>query len=256
MVGASRGRGRITVIDDDPDFLDLMQDLLSDKHDVVTFSGREIGPENIVESQPDLLIVDLRLGARDPQGRDVVTLARAHRRLREIPIIVCSADHLGLSRQTAAFFSMGNTAVLAKPFSLDEFERLVSHGIIAGYPGSGFDVAGQDGLSDMLEASADAILICDGTGRYVDANDVALQLVGLDRDELLRLTVADLVADEHAWTEAEWERYRRDGWWHGPVVLSIKGGRTQPMFATARVVSLGDHPAFVSWLQPIGQGVT
>ena len=134
MAKAAERRPRITVIDDHQEFLDLMQELLAPAYDVVTFSGHDLSPDDILDSRPDLLIVDLLLDRRDLQGWDVVTLVGAHRHLRTVPIIVCSADLRALADHSAAIGS-GPMAFLAKPFTLDTLSALVKRGLTAGFDG-------------------------------------------------------------------------------------------------------------------------
>ena len=124
---------RITVIDDHSEFLGLMRELLSASYEVRTFTGREISPDDILESRPDLLIVDLRLDRRDLQGWDVVTLVRAHRHLRRVPIIVCSADTGALADRSEAMLRAGNIAALAKPFNIAELDETVRLGLAGGF---------------------------------------------------------------------------------------------------------------------------
>ncbi|HLL49430.1 MAG TPA: PAS domain S-box protein, partial [Thermomicrobiales bacterium] len=50
-----------------------------------------------------------------------------------------------------------------------------------------------DHFGALFRGSRDAILICDETGRWVDANPAAEALLGFGRDELLQLSVSDLV---------------------------------------------------------------
>ncbi len=251
MAEGAQRRSRITVIDDHPEFLDMMVELLSVDHDVTAISALEMGFESIVDSRPDLLIVDLRLDSGNLQGADIVTLARAHRHMRAVPIVICSGDVRALNDGTDAILNAGNTAVLIKPFTLDAVEEIVRHGLASGFPGGAGSSASEDGYRSVFARSTDAILVADNSGRYLDANDHALALLGLTRDELCGLTVADLVASERAWTDAEWQRYQRVGWWQGAVMLTIPNRRTQRMLATARIVHNGGHPAYVSWLQPM-----
>lgn len=110
-----------------------MQELLSTRYDVTVFSGVEISPDDIVDSTPDLLIVDLRLDRRDLQGWDIVELARAHEHLRKIPIVVCSADLGELQTRERAVLDAGNTTMLSKPFSMDTVEGIVSLGLLHGF---------------------------------------------------------------------------------------------------------------------------
>jgi CheY-like chemotaxis protein len=130
---AAERRKRITVIDDHNEFLNMIAEVLSERYEVVTLAGENIAPDDIVDSGTDLLIVDLRLGARELQGVDIVTLVRAHRDLRHIPIVICSADAAALNGKGEELLSVGNVALLAKPFLLAEVEELVARGISGGY---------------------------------------------------------------------------------------------------------------------------
>jgi CheY-like chemotaxis protein len=130
---ASSRRHRVTVIDDQEDFLELMVDVLSPRHEVATFSGHDLTPDDVVDSRPDLLVIDLRLASGDLQGLDIVRLARAHRDLQAVPIVVCSGDPLALDGRAEALSSAGNTAMLLKPFSLETVEEIVGRGLNGGY---------------------------------------------------------------------------------------------------------------------------
>ena len=130
---SSSRRRRVTVIDDQEDFLELMMDVLSPRHDVAIFSGHDLTPDDVVDSRPDLLVIDLRLARGDLQGLDIVRLARAHRDLKTVPIVVCSGDPLALDGRAEALSSAGNTATLLKPFSLETVEEIVGRGLNGGY---------------------------------------------------------------------------------------------------------------------------
>jgi DNA-binding response OmpR family regulator len=254
MDRAVPGRGRITVVDDHADFLEVVREILSEEHDVVAFSGHDITMDDIIDSRPDLMMVDLRLDRSQLQGLDILTQARAHPTLSGVPVIICSADVHGLGRRVDAVLDAGNTALLAKPFTVDSLEEVVTQGLTRGFPRAVLPSITAGDYHGLFVDSADAILVADSTGRYVDANDVALSLLGMTRDELRGRPVADLVAEDHAWTDTEWHRYRQAGWWHGSVTLSLPGNRTRRMLATARVVELEDAAAYISWLKPLENG--
>jgi CheY-like chemotaxis protein len=133
MAQAVERRSRIVVIDDHDEFRSLMSDVLSARYDVVTFSGREL-PVDILESRPDLVMVDLCLDTGDLEGWGVVTMIRSNRHLRRIPIILCSADVDGLNGHADAVESTGNTAMLPKPFTLEQVEELVRDGLADSFP--------------------------------------------------------------------------------------------------------------------------
>lgn len=118
-------RPRITVVNDNPEFLELMSAILDEDagYLVTLFHGEETSIAEIAASDPDLVIVDLLLGGAS--GWEIVTLARADARLAEIPVVVCSADVTGLRDRAAELERIGNVHVLVKPFALDEVTGLV-----------------------------------------------------------------------------------------------------------------------------------
>jgi DNA-binding response OmpR family regulator len=118
-------RPRITVVNDNPDFLELMSAILDEDagYDVTLFDGEKVSIEEIVASDPALLIVDLVLGA--VSGWEIVTLARAHDRLAAVPILVCSADVAALRERAEELARIGNVHILEKPFSIDEITEVV-----------------------------------------------------------------------------------------------------------------------------------
>ena len=128
---------RISVLNDNPDFLELMSAILDEDagYDVRLFNGQETAIDELADSDPNLIVVDLLLGGAS--GWDVVTLSRADERLAEVPIIVCSADIAALRERAEELESIGNVHVLAKPFSIDEITELVERLIGRAVPASG-----------------------------------------------------------------------------------------------------------------------
>lgn len=103
----------------------------------------------------------------------------------------------------------------------------------------------------LFEGIADAILLADRDSRYIDANPAAERLVGYNRAELLSLRVADVVAYQPAWTDAEWDRFQREGVWTGEIELRHKDGHVVPVEARASRVELPDGVVFASVLRDI-----
>jgi len=118
-------RPRISVINDNPDFLELMSAILSEDagYEVTLVKGDETTIAEIAEAAPHLLIIDLRLGGAS--GWEIVTLSRADERLADVPIIICSADVITLRDREAELKQIGNVHLLAKPFGIDELTELV-----------------------------------------------------------------------------------------------------------------------------------
>jgi DNA-binding NtrC family response regulator len=120
---------RVTVINDSSEFLDLMRDLLASLgHEMIGFEAVESSIEQIVDSRPDLLIVDLRL-QDTPQvmsGWELLVLARSHRHLLSVPVILCSADTWELSKRAADLEEIAGVHVRTKPFDMDDMCDLIT----------------------------------------------------------------------------------------------------------------------------------
>jgi CheY-like chemotaxis protein len=116
---------RIAVINDNPEFLELMSAILDEDagYDVSLFDGEATAVDDIAASDPALIIVDLLLGGAS--GWEFVALARADARLADVPVIICSADVIALRDREAELEKIGNVHVLAKPFGIDEMTGLV-----------------------------------------------------------------------------------------------------------------------------------
>ena len=128
---------RISVVNDNPDFLDLMSAILDEDagYDVSLFNGQKLEIGELVASDPDLIVVDLLLGGAS--GWEIVTLSRADERLAPVPIIVCSADVTALREREEDLERVGNVHILAKPFTIDEITGLVEDLIGQAVPASG-----------------------------------------------------------------------------------------------------------------------
>lgn len=118
-------RPRISVINDNPDFLELMSAILDEDagYEVTLFNGDQTTIAEIAESKPELIIVDLLLGGAS--GWEIVALSRADDRLADVPIVICSADVTALRDRAAELEGIGKVHVLAKPFGIDEVTGMV-----------------------------------------------------------------------------------------------------------------------------------
>ncbi len=118
---------RITVVDDYPDFLDLMKGILAELsgHQVTGFDSSELTVDDVVQSRPDLIIAD---------PRSAVALARervdVHSAIgtgpRRVPTIVCSGDLPALEDWVSQFHKADRVYPIGKPFSVDELTALVT----------------------------------------------------------------------------------------------------------------------------------
>jgi len=130
-------RPRISVINDNAAFLELMSAILDEDagYEVTVFNGESTSIAEIAAADPGLIIVDLLLGGAS--GWEIVTLARAHERLAGVPIVICSADVIALRDRAVELEQIGDVHVLAKPFGIDEVTDLAERLIGRGQPVTG-----------------------------------------------------------------------------------------------------------------------
>jgi PAS domain S-box-containing protein len=91
----------------------------------------------------------------------------------------------------------------------------------------------------LFESAGDAILIVDREGLCIDANPRATELVGYQRQELLSMTVLDLVAAEPGWADEEFRRFIDQERWTGEVDLRRKDGSLVQVDVSATRVDTG-----------------
>jgi PAS domain S-box-containing protein len=102
----------------------------------------------------------------------------------------------------------------------------------------------------LLSDVADAILVADAAGRYLDANRAMADLSGYTPDELAALPAGSLLMPRRPWTAAERERFAHEGHWRGELAVRKKDGQLLPV--DARLVIL-DQPNGPVYLTVIGR---
>jgi CheY-like chemotaxis protein len=115
-------RTHVVVVNDNPEFLDLMADVLHDERYPATVidGDREDAVELIRAAVPQVLIIDLRLGKDELHGWDVVKEVRRDPELRDVPALICTGDKIALAALDEQLVGMRRVATLLKPFSIDE----------------------------------------------------------------------------------------------------------------------------------------
>src|SRR5579884_2938477 len=98
QVGEAR-QVRVTVVNNDTDFLSLMKEVLADRGWETTVI-RESGSAYrlIKEHQPDVLLLDIRMETPE-SGWNVLELLKLDPETRDIPVVVCSAAALDVRRR-------------------------------------------------------------------------------------------------------------------------------------------------------------
>ena len=119
---------RITVVNDNPEFLELLRDILEDeRYATTTVDGdRDDALVRVVASRPDLLIIDLRLGGDELHGWDIAQEVRRAPSLEGLPMILCSGDMRALESIAEDLAETSEVLTLAKPFSIEQLTEAVS----------------------------------------------------------------------------------------------------------------------------------
>lgn len=119
----------IVVVNDSPEFLDVMADLLHDHRYAATVidGDREDAVELVRAAEPDGLIIDLRLGRDELHGWDVLQEIRRDPQLSELPTVICSGDLEGLAGLDEKLAGFRRVATIRKPFAVAEMLSTLEH---------------------------------------------------------------------------------------------------------------------------------
>ena len=123
MLKIARQTQRIVIVDDEPDFLTIVQTWLEPRYELIAFTDGDGLLTQLDLLEPDLLILDVRLPGID--GFKLCQRIRADRRFQALPILFLTASHSDLD-----FFKnleVGGTCYLTKPVSRRELLGRVKH---------------------------------------------------------------------------------------------------------------------------------
>jgi DNA-binding NtrC family response regulator len=121
---------RITVVNDYPDFTEMMTSILDEMagHEVIGFDASEVTIDDLLETRPDLLILDIDT-ADMVIGTGATLDDSAAAALGSVPIIVCSGDIRTLRERAGEYGDLSNVYPLEKPFTLDMLTDLVEQAL-------------------------------------------------------------------------------------------------------------------------------
>ena len=118
---------RVTVVNDNPEFLELMDEILEDdRYATITIDGdRADALDAIRESRPELLIIDIRLGVEGDHGWQIAKQVRSDPAFHELPVLLCCADPFALEEMADEIDAARRVETLPKPFSVDQLTDAV-----------------------------------------------------------------------------------------------------------------------------------
>lgn len=212
---------RILFVDDDPDFLDLVEIFVGDRHaelTVETATSAAAVPDRLADDGIDCIVSDYRMPGMD--GLDL--LAAVRERLPDLPFILFTGK--GGEEIAAEAVSAGVTDYIRKSTDPDQFGLLANRvrNVVERH-------RARVQYQAVFDSVSEAILVIDAaSGTVTDANRRASELWGHPPEALVGMAVDDLregdqadppnvdtapgSADETAdETAAEWHCVTRDG---------------------------------------------
>jgi CheY-like chemotaxis protein len=118
---------RLTIVNDSPELLDLIGEILEGDRHVTTLIDGNQGDllHRICQSQPELLVMDLGRGDDARHGWKLVEELRGIPGCEEIPVVLCSADILALNELEPELNATSRAAALRLPFEIDELLQAI-----------------------------------------------------------------------------------------------------------------------------------
>ncbi len=106
---------RIAVVEDNPDNRMLVEAILDELYDIVEFETGKQAVAELVEAEPDLVLLDISLPEMD--GTEVLEWIRGQESLAGVPVIALTAHAMAGDREK--YLGLGFDDYLTKPI-IDE----------------------------------------------------------------------------------------------------------------------------------------
>lgn len=113
------------MINDDPDYLEMMEFMLEAERNCQVVIGQkgEDALQVIKSASPDLVILDVIMG-HEPRGVEILEAIRSDADVREVPVIICTADAAFLQKNAGRLRCLDSES-LEKPFDLEDLLALI-----------------------------------------------------------------------------------------------------------------------------------
>lgn len=130
-----REHRRIAVINNDPAFLELVEQLLEAEgpYEVFTFRDEETSLGELRAIRPQLIVIDV-LADTMPSGWQLALLAAVDSQLGSAPIIITTPKMPTLGRRLDELHEVASVRVVSKPFTSDELRTAVQEALAGAGP--------------------------------------------------------------------------------------------------------------------------
>ncbi|WP_455378027.1 PAS domain S-box protein [Petrachloros mirabilis] len=192
----------ILVVEDDPDIVTALRDLL--EHDGYAVYVAGTCADAIAQSkarQFNAILLDLGL----PDGDGIDVLKEVHSRDASLPVIIITA-HVATDR-TVGSLTQGAFAYLTKPYNREELRQTIRRAIGVTELVAKADrtqqslTESENRFRSLVDSAPDAIVLADGKGIIISWNKAASTLFGYSHDEAvgspLTLLMPERYRDAH-----------------------------------------------------------
>lgn len=123
---------RIAIVEDNADNRMLLEELLSDRYDIVGYEDGIVGLAGMQSNPPQVVLLDISLPSMT--GSEVLERMRESPILASIPVIALTAH--GMPDDRARFLAQGFDAYISKPILdeavlYDEIDRMLAEGHVS-----------------------------------------------------------------------------------------------------------------------------
>lgn len=119
----------VLVVNDTEEILDLFRDILEGMgHRMTAWSFSPDDLAKVTEIKPDLVILDLMMGATELQGWALLQKIRMSPPTEDIPVIVCSAA-TNWVREQEGWLTANAVKVVLKPFKVAHLEHAIEQAL-------------------------------------------------------------------------------------------------------------------------------
>jgi DNA-binding response OmpR family regulator len=177
-------KSKILIVEDDLDVAEMLTAYFRVQgYEVFTVNWGEDGVRTAQESQPNLLILDIRLP--DIDGFEVARRVRMNRRTQSIPIIFLTEKRDRVDRLQG--LELGADDYITKPFDVQELRLRVRNALRR---------ASQDSLTNPVTSLPDGQLVREHLAECLQKMNWAMLIISLENLEIFREAYGFVASDD------------------------------------------------------------